>query len=134
LAQGLSVAGTGGLRRAAGGRNCAEGETGDRAAAPTKIELPAKGVVPPPRATNEIITKGVSAGGAAGGIGFWDWIVAPPWETTGIALAGAGAIGGALYALNRWHARRQEAVTPIIPPIPAGQRTSASRSRITANT
>ena len=48
---------------------------------PTQLELPAKGVVPPPKAAKDIITKGVPAGGAAGGIGFWDWIAAHPWET-----------------------------------------------------
>jgi hypothetical protein len=41
---------------------------------PTQLELPAKGVVPPPKAAKDIISKGVPAGGAAGGIGFWDWI------------------------------------------------------------
>ena len=50
-----------------------------------QLELPAKGVVPPPKAAKDIITKGVPAGGAAAGIGFWDWIAAHPWETGGIA-------------------------------------------------
>src|SRR5262245_66278846 len=63
---------------------------------PTKLEVPAKGVIPPPKAVKEIITKGIPAGSAAGGVGFWDWVAAHPWETAGIALAGAGAGGGAL--------------------------------------
>ncbi len=84
---------------------------------PTKLELPAKGIVPPPKATREIITKGVPAGGAAGGIGFWDWIAAHPWETA--AIVGTGAVGGAVYALNRWHARRQEAPMPNLVPVAA---------------
>jgi uncharacterized protein (TIGR02594 family) len=86
---------------------------------PTQLELPAKGVVPPPRAAKEIITKGVPAGGAAGGIGFWDWIAAHPLETAGLALVGAGAVGGAVYALNRWHQARHEAPTPSLVPIAA---------------
>jgi uncharacterized protein (TIGR02594 family) len=86
---------------------------------PTKLEAPAKGVVPPPKAAKEIITKGVPAGGAAGGVGYWDWVAAHPWETAGIAVVGAGAIGGAVYALNRWHAGRQEAPTPNLVPVAA---------------
>ncbi len=86
---------------------------------PTKLELPAKGIVPPPKVAKEVITKGVPAGGAAGGLGFWDWIAAHPWETTGIALVGAGAIGGAVYALNRWHQARHEAPTPGLVPVAA---------------
>jgi hypothetical protein len=86
---------------------------------PTKLELPAKGIVPPSKATKAIITKGVPAGGAAGGVGFWDWVAAHPLETAGIALVGAGAVGGAVYALNRWHARRQEAPMPNLVPVAA---------------
>ena len=86
---------------------------------PTKLELPAKGVVPPPKAVKDVITKGVPAGGAAGGLGFWDWVAAHPWETAGIALVGTGAIGGAVYALNRWHQARHEAPTPGLVPVAA---------------
>ena len=86
---------------------------------PTKLELPGKGVVPPPKAVKDVITKGVPAGGAAGGLGFWDWVVAHPWETAGIALVGTGAIGGAVYALNRWHQARHEAPTPGLVPVAA---------------
>ena len=86
---------------------------------PTKLELPAKGVVPPPKAVKGVITKGVPAGGAAGGLGCWDWVVAHPWETAGIALVGTGAIGGAVYALNRWHQARHEAPTPGLVPVAA---------------
>jgi hypothetical protein len=84
---------------------------------PTQLELPAKGVVPPPKAAKEIITKGVPAGGAAGGIGFWDWVTAHPLETAGLALVGAGAVGGAVYALNRWHRACIEAPTPGLVPL-----------------
>jgi len=69
---------------------------------PTRLELPAKGVVPPTKVVKDVITKGVPAGGAAGGLGYWDWVAAHPWETAGIALVGTGVIGGAVYVLNRW--------------------------------
>ena len=72
----------------------------------------AKGVVPPPKAMKAVIAKGAPAGGAAGGLGFWDWVAAHPYETAGIVVVGAVAIGGAVYALNRWHRAAQEAPTP----------------------
>ena len=80
---------------------------------------PAKGIVPPPKAVKGLITKGVPAGGAAGGLGFWDWVAAHPYETAGIVVLGAGAIGGGIYALNRWHQARQEAPTPGLIPVAA---------------
>ena len=80
---------------------------------------PAKGIVPPPKAIKDMITKGVPAGGAAGGLGFWDWVSAHPYETAGIAILGAGAIGGSIYALNRWHQAQQEAPTPGLVPVAA---------------
>lgn len=86
---------------------------------PTRLELPAKGVVPPPKAAKEVITKGLPAGGGASGLGFWDWVAAHPFETAGIAIVGAGAIGGAVYALNRWHQARHEAPTPGLVPVAA---------------
>ena len=66
-----------------------------------------------------IITKGVPAGSAAGGLGFWDWLAAYPYEAAGIVVVGASAIGGAIYALNRWHQARQEAPTPGLIPVAA---------------
>ena len=80
---------------------------------------PAKGVVPPPKALKDTIIKGAPVGGAAGGVGFWDWVAAHPNETASIILIGASAIGGAIYALNRWHQARQEAPTPGLIPIAA---------------
>jgi lysozyme family protein len=80
---------------------------------------PAKGIVPPPKVVKHIITKGVPAGGAAGGLGFWDWVAAHPYETAGIAVLSAGVIGGAVYALNRWQQARQEAPTPGLIPVAA---------------
>jgi hypothetical protein len=86
---------------------------------PPQLELPAKGVVPPPKADKDIVTKGAPAGAAAGGIGFWDWIAAHPLETAGLVLVGASAVGGAVYALNRWHQARHEAPTPNLVPVAA---------------
>src|SRR3954447_5300842 len=86
---------------------------------PTQLELPAKGVVPPLKAAKDVITKGVPAGGAAGGIGFWDWIAAHLLETAGLALVGAGAGGGAIYGLHRWDQAPHEAPTPGLVPIAA---------------
>lgn len=80
---------------------------------------PAKGVVPAPKALKAVIIKGVPAGGAAGGIGFWEWIAFHPAETAAIAALALVAIGGALYALNRWHQSRQEAATPNLTPVAA---------------
>jgi len=80
---------------------------------------PAKGVVPPPKAVTGIISKGVPVGGAAGGLEFWDWVVVHPFETAGIAVFGAGAICGAVYALNRRHQAQQEAPTPGLIPVAA---------------
>src|SRR4051812_4560079 len=41
------------------------------------------------KAAKEIIIKGAPAGGAAGGISFWDWVTAHPFETAGLALIGS---------------------------------------------
>jgi lysozyme family protein len=78
---------------------------------------PAKGVVPPPRIAKNAITRGVPTGGAAGGFAFWDWVAGHPFESATIGLVGAGAIGGAVYALNRWHQAQQEAPTPDLIPV-----------------
>jgi lysozyme family protein len=80
---------------------------------------PAKGIVPPPTTVKTLVTKGVPVGGIAGGITFWDWIAAHPLETAVIGFASAGAIGGAVYALNRWHRGQQEAPTPNLIPVAA---------------
>ncbi len=78
---------------------------------------PAKGIIPPPRAVKQIITKGVPAGGSVAGLGFLDWVVAHPIETAGIAILGTGTMSGAIYALNRWHRAQQEAPTPDLIPL-----------------
>ena len=85
--------------------------------APSATAAPAKGVVPPPKALKGVITKGIPAGGAAGSLGFWEWIAAHPYESGAIVLLGAGAIGGSLYALNVWQHARQEAPTSNLIPV-----------------
>ena len=78
----------------------------------------AKGVVPQPKALKHIITKGVPAAGTATGFGFWDSVAAHPYDAAVIAVFAAGAVGGAVYALNHWHEARQEAPTPGLIPVP----------------
>jgi lysozyme family protein len=98
----------------------AEHPIAEQAPTPRPAEVaPAKGIVPPPAIVKETVTKGVPAGGVAGGITFWDWIAAHPFETAAIGLLGAGAIGGAVYALDRWHRAQQEAPTPNLIPVAA---------------
>jgi lysozyme family protein len=89
---------------------------------PTQSPMPAetssaKGIVPPPKAVKEVITKGVPAGGSVAGLGFVDWVVAHPIETAAIAALGAGAMSGALFAINHWHQAQQEAPTPNLIPL-----------------
>src|SRR4051812_50188482 len=79
---------------------------------PTQLELPAKGVVPPPKAAKEIITKGVPAGGAVGGLGFWGWIAAHPFETAGPGLGRARAGGGGGGGVNPPAPARPEGAAP----------------------
>ncbi len=83
----------------------------------TSQAAPGKGVVPVPNIAKHAVTKGVPAGGVAGGLVWWDWIAAHPFEAGALAILGAGAIGGAAYALNRWHQARQEAPTPGLVPV-----------------
>lgn len=87
-------------------------------AAPATV-APAKGIVPPPAAARKVIVQGGGAGGVAAGAGLWGWVEVHPIEAGVLALAGVAAIGGAVYALNRWHRARQEAPTPGLVPVPA---------------
>jgi lysozyme family protein len=85
---------------------------------PTPTEVaPGKGIVPVPNIATHAVTKGVPAGGVAGALACWDWVAAHPFEAGALAIVGAGAIGGAAYALNRWHRARQEAPTPGLVPV-----------------
>ena len=76
-----------------------------------RTAAPAKGVVPPPAAIKERRHAGARAGRRCGRR-ILGWVVAHPCETARIALCGVVCVGGSLYALNRWHQRRQEAATP----------------------
>ena len=78
---------------------------------------PAKGAVPQPKALRDALTKGVPAGGAASGLGFWEWVVAHPAEAGAIALFTAVMVTAGAHALSRWHAARQEAPTPNLIPV-----------------
>jgi hypothetical protein len=75
---------------------------------PTRLELPAKGVVPPPKVVKDCHHQGVPAGGARGRPWIWGTGSPPtlgtgsPPTLAGIALVGTGVVGGAVYALNRW--------------------------------
>lgn len=86
---------------------------------PDTAPVPGKGVVPAPTAAKKVIVGTGTAAPVAAGGGFWDWIAAHPVET---AMLGGGIVlivGGSVYALNRWHQRRQEAAIPETPVVPA---------------
>ena len=86
---------------------------------PSKLENPAKGVVPPPAAVRQVISTGVPAAGAASAATWWDWVAAHPWEATAIAAGGVLVLGGGVYLVNRWHRLQQEAPTPALAPVAA---------------
>ncbi len=86
---------------------------------PDAALVPGKGVVPAPAAAKKVIVgTGTGAPVVAGG-GFWDWIAAHPFETAAIGGGAIVIVGGSVYALNRWHQRRQEAAIPETPFVPA---------------
>jgi hypothetical protein len=62
-----------------------------------------------------IVGTGTAAPVAAGGR-FWDWIAA---QTAALGCGAVLIVGGSVYALNRWHRRRQEAAIPETPIVPA---------------
>jgi lysozyme family protein len=80
---------------------------------------PAKGAVPVPKIAKAAVTRGLPAGGAAGGLAFWDWIITHRVQTAGLMILSASAASGAIYALNRWHQAKHEAPTPGLIPLPA---------------
>lgn len=83
------------------------------------LPVPGKGAVPAPAAAKKVIVGTGTAAPVAAGGGFWDWIAAHSVET---AVFGCGVVlivGGSVYALNRWHQRRQEAAIPETPIVPA---------------
>lgn len=79
---------------------------------------PGKGAVPAPTDAKKVIVGVGTAGPVATGGSYWDWIVSHPWETGVLAVAIALAIGGAFYALGRWHRAAQEAPAPHTPLVP----------------
>jgi lysozyme family protein len=86
---------------------------------PEASPAPGKGAVPTPAATKKVIIGAGTAGPVAVGGSFWDWIAAHPFETAALGCGLSVIIGGSVYALNRWHQRRQEAAIPETPIVPA---------------
>jgi lysozyme family protein len=77
-----------------------------------------KGIVPAPAAAKKVIVGAGTAGPVAAGGSFWDWIAAHPFETAALGCGVAVMVGGSIYALNRWHQRRQEAAVPETTVVP----------------
>jgi hypothetical protein len=80
--------------------------------------IPGKGGVPAPAGTKKVIVGTATAGPVAAGGSFWDWVAVHPYETAAIGCGIGIAVGGAIYALNRWHQHRQEAPIPNTPFVP----------------
>lgn len=85
---------------------------------PSDTPVPGKGAVPAPIAGKKVIVGTSTAGSIAAGGGFWDWVVAHPWETAALGCGVAIAVGGSIHTLNCWHQRRQEAAIPDMPFVP----------------
>jgi lysozyme family protein len=86
---------------------------------PDAAPIPGKGVVPVPTAAKKVIVGTATAAPVAAGGGFWDWIATHPFETAALGCGAVLIVGGSVYALNRWHQRRQEAAIPGTPIVPA---------------
>ena len=119
------VFGKGGTRRVAGVKSVSLRMAAQNVSSPSIVPdnaaAPGKGVVPAPvAATKVIVGAGATAPVAAGG-GFWDWTAAHPVETAVLACGVVLIVGGSVYALNRWHQRRQEAAIPETPLVPKFQ-------------
>jgi lysozyme family protein len=84
---------------------------------PAPQAVPGKGQVPVPKAVVNTVKFGGGGLGAYGAT-FVEWIEAHPYETAGLALAGAVVIGGAVYLIHRNHQRKQEAAVPGIEVVP----------------
>lgn len=87
-----------------------------------------KAVVPVPSVLKPLVTTSGGSGGGAlavdqatsGGLGLTDWIVAHPWQTAGLVVAGGVIVAaGATYAARRWQRWRQAAATPGLIPVAA---------------
>jgi lysozyme family protein len=81
--------------------------------------VPGKGVVPAPAAAKKVIVGTGAAAPVAAGGSFMDWLIAHPWETAALGCGVVLIVGGSVYALSRWHQRRQEAAIPETPVVPA---------------
>jgi lysozyme family protein len=86
---------------------------------PDVAPVPGKGVVPTPAAAKKVIVGTGTAAPVGAGGSFWDWIAAHPVETAALGCGVVLVVGGSVYALNRWHQRRQEAAIPETPIVPA---------------
>jgi lysozyme family protein len=86
---------------------------------PDAAPVAGKGVVPAPAAAKKVIVGGGTAAPAAAGGSFADWVIAHPWETAALGCGAVLVVVGSVYALNRWHQRRQEAAIPGTPIVPA---------------
>ncbi|MEJ2435464.1 MAG: putative peptidoglycan-binding domain-containing protein [Pseudolabrys sp.] len=89
---------------------------------PAQAPVPGKGAVPVPTAAKKLIVGAGTAAPVAVGGGFSDWIAVHPFETAAIGCGLVLVVGGSVYALSRWHQRRQEAAileTPVVPAVAA---------------
>ena len=78
--------------------------------------------MPAPAAAKKVIVGTGTAAPVAAGGSFWDWVAAHPLETAAIGCGVVVIVGGSVYALNRWHQRRQEAAIPGTPARPRTHR------------
>jgi lysozyme family protein len=86
---------------------------------PDAASVPGKGVVPAPAVAKKVIVGTGTAAPVAVGGSFADWVIAHPWETAALSCGAVLIVGGSVYALNRWHQRRQEAAIPETTVVPA---------------
>ena len=115
------VFGRGWGTRVAGVRAVSLRMAGESVAAPSIVPsapVSRKGAVPAPIGAKKVIIGTGSAGPVAAGGSFWYWVATHPWETAAIGCGVAVAVGGTIYALNRWHQHRQEAAVPDTPFVP----------------
>lgn len=89
---------------------------------PTMPALSGKGTIEAPKPTGTIVT-GTGVGTIVAGSTWWDWLLAHPIETAGIAFGVVMMGVGVFYLVRSWHAStfndRQDAPTPGIVPIAA---------------
>lgn len=71
-----------------------------------------KGTIAPPDKLKKVIVAGGSGSGGGVGATFWQWVQTHPVEAGALALGGVVIVGGAVYAVNKWHKHRTEAPAP----------------------